>query len=130
MKKKCENCGKCCLETEMIVSRSDIDMILKNDSTGLSKHDFILENEFGYSELRNIDGHCTFFEPVSKLCKIYEYRPNGCRFYPMIYDFQEKNCTLDSECPRINLFYRDKETIEKTCKSVQNYLKNQLNLDI
>ena len=130
MNNKCEDCGKCCLETEMILSRIDIDIITKNVTNDLKKQNFTIENEYGQMQLRNIDGHCVFFDDQSKLCKIYERRPTGCKFYPLIFDFQEKTCILDSDCPRTQLFYQDKVKFNKSCKNLKKFLKNQLNLNI
>ncbi|MHA1916018.1 MAG: YkgJ family cysteine cluster protein [Promethearchaeota archaeon] len=130
MSNKCEDCGKCCLETEMILSRSDIEIITKHSTSDLKKEDFSVDNKYGQSELKNIEGHCVFLEESSKMCTIYEHRPTGCRFYPLIYDFQERTCILDGDCPRTNLFYRDKKKFIKSCVNLQNYLKNQLNLKI
>jgi len=55
MKKECEDCGKCCLETDMIVSEQDLGLILNNNSLGnLRKKDFTFRNKEGYVQLKNI----------------------------------------------------------------------------
>ena len=104
MENKCEGCGRCCLETEMILSQQDIDLIISNKSCN---EFFVFKNSNGDFQLKNIEGHCVFFDLTSKNCSIYEYRPQGCRFYPLIYDFQMKKCVFDKDCPRIHLFYRN-----------------------
>jgi Fe-S-cluster containining protein len=129
MRNICEDCGKCCLETEMILSRRDINIIEKNIKD-IKYKDFTQENEYGQLELKNVDDHCVFFEKSSKLCTIYQYRPEGCKFYPLIFDFQKKTCILDKDCPRTNLFYREKENLLNSCKNLKKFLKNQLNLII
>ncbi|MFX0076648.1 MAG: YkgJ family cysteine cluster protein [Candidatus Hermodarchaeota archaeon] len=130
MRNKCENCGKCCLETEMILSQQDVDLIINNISNKSYKEYFKFKRSKGYYQLRNIEGHCVFFELATKNCKIYEYRPQGCRFYPLIYDFQKQDCSFDADCPRIHLFYQDKNILTKTCEKLKKFLNFQLKCDI
>ncbi|MHA2038531.1 MAG: YkgJ family cysteine cluster protein [Promethearchaeota archaeon] len=126
MKNKCENCGVCCLRTEMILVESDIDRILKKSPYQLQISDFAFKNEEGLYQLKNIDDHCIFLDPPSLLCKIYNYRPRGCGFYPLIYDFQEENCKIDKDCPRPHLFYQDKTELKKVCQDLFRFLKKEL----
>ncbi len=44
MRNKCENCGKCCLETEMILSSQDIKIIINNLPNNIRKEDFTFKN--------------------------------------------------------------------------------------
>ncbi|MHA1291748.1 MAG: YkgJ family cysteine cluster protein [Promethearchaeota archaeon] len=129
MKNKCENCGICCLETEMIVSDEDIALILNNYSTFSIKEDFLVKNKNGLYQLKNVDGHCIFFNFSSKLCKIYKYRPQGCRFYPLIYDMK-KGCILDNDCPRNNLFFQKKQNFKKICDCIKEFLREKLHFSI
>ena len=129
MKNKCENCGKCCLETEMILSQQDIKIIISN-LPNIKKQDFIFKNTNEQYQLRNIEGHCFFFDVSNKECKIYKFRPQGCRFYPLIYDFNKKDCRLDDDCPRNNLFYNDNKTFRSLCQNLKIFLKTQLNIKI
>ncbi|MFW9827971.1 MAG: YkgJ family cysteine cluster protein [Candidatus Thorarchaeota archaeon] len=126
----CENCGKCCIETEMLLSIQDIDLLVNNSVYQLDRDDFALKNAEGFYQLKNIEGHCYFFDVSSKNCNIYEYRPQGCRIYPLIYDFQTEKCTLDKDCPRANLFYKKKNDFKIFCKRLKIFLKKQLNLTI
>lgn len=130
MKNQCESCGKCCLETEMILSKQDIDLILDENSNKYSKDYFVFKNKNGDYQLKNVEEHCVFLDFSTKKCNIYGYRPQGCRFYPLIYDFQKKDCIMDADCPRIHLFYQDKKVLTKTCENLKNYLKFQLKFDI
>jgi len=130
MNNKCEDCGNCCIETEMLISENDIDQITSNSQNNLNKNDFAFRNKDGFYQLQNIDGYCVFFEEATKLCNIYENRPQGCRFYPMTYDIDEKRCIIDKECPRPNLFYNDEEIIKKTCKRVKEFLSIRLKINI
>jgi Fe-S-cluster containining protein len=130
MKYLCENCGKCCIETEMILSQQDIDVIVKNYPSKIRKQDFTFRNEEGNYQIKNFEKHCVFLEFSTKTCKIYEYRPQGCRFYPLIYDFQKQNCTFDKDCPRIYLFYQDQGILKETCDNLKIFIKNQLNINL
>ena len=89
MKNECENCGKCCLETEMILSQEDVDLIINNSLNKSYRDYFTFDKSNEYYQLKNIEGHCVFFDLTSKICKIYKYRPQGCRFYSLIYDFYD-----------------------------------------
>jgi Fe-S-cluster containining protein len=126
MKNKCVDCGNCCRETEMILSTRDVARIKNNDPKNLREIDFVKKIEDRLFQLKNIDGHCVFFDPTTKLCKIYEVRPQGCRFYPLIYDSDKRLCVLDKECPRPELFYPNKNSRVKTCKKIVRFLEKQV----
>jgi len=82
------------METEMILLPSDISVI---ESLGYRVSDFVVCRG-GYWRLRNIDGHCYFYDPVKGICKIYWYRPLGCRIYPVIY-VEGVGPAVDDLCP-------------------------------
>ena len=130
MKNKCENCGECCLQTEMILSKNDVERIIELTSNILKKSDFAYKNKDGFYQLKNISEHCVFLDTHSKQCKIYEYRPQGCSFYPLIFDFEEQDCIFDNDCPRPHLFYQDKPKLKKTCEDLSRFLKKELGLNI
>ena len=130
MENRCQNCGECCLKTEMILSKEDIKQIIKKSPNNLIKKDFRFKNKDGFFQLKNIRDHCIFLDSLSKQCKIYEYRPQGCRFYPLIFDFQEKNCIFDNDCPRPHLFYQDKTEFKNICKALMRFLKQELGLNL
>ena len=125
---KCNDCGKCCLETEMLLSKEDVNLILKRSANNYRKADFVIRNKNGNFQLKNVNGHCVFLDISSKLCKIYEIRPQGCRFYPMIYDIGRKKCIIDNECPRFYLFYQDQNEYESNCKALNNFIKDELKI--
>ena len=129
MKNKCEQCGKCCYDTEMILSSQDIDFIIKNSSKVLKKEDFTFQNNDGFYQLKNQMGHCIFLDITSDKCKIYEFRPSGCIFYPLIYDFDNNRCIFDKECPRIYLFYQSRKEFKLMCKKLKHFIIEQLKLD-
>ncbi len=87
-----ENCYECCLETEMPLSEKDITRISK---LGF-KIDEFLEEQDGFMVLRNIDSKCFFLK--NGLCIIYENRPEGCRYYPLIYDLEKDEFVIDNLC--------------------------------
>ncbi|MFX1313032.1 MAG: YkgJ family cysteine cluster protein [Promethearchaeota archaeon] len=130
MKNKCENCGKCCIRTEMILTQQDIDLIIQNFPRKIKKKDFIFKNKNGFFQLKNSANHCVFFDLLSKKCIIYEYRPQGCRFYPLIYDFIKNKCIFDIDCPRTHLFYQKNNELKKKCIDLKHYLRTQLKIDI
>jgi Fe-S-cluster containining protein len=128
MSDNCKDCGKCCIETEMIVSQGDINLIKINWQKNTKRQEFYMKNKENLFQLKNIEGYCVFFDKVSKICNIYEYRPQGCRFYPLIFDFEGKKCVFDEDCPRTHLFYKEKKTLKNTCKNLRKFLSEQLNL--
>ncbi len=126
MKNKCVDCGNCCRETEMILSARDVLRIKNNDPKNLREIDFVKKIEDRLFQLKNTDGDCFFFDPTTKLCKIYAVRPQGCRFYPLIYDSDKKLCVLDQECPRPELFYPNKNSHMKSCRKIVRFLEKQV----
>ena len=125
MKNKCKDCGNCCRETEMILSTRDVNRI-NNDPKNLRVINFVKKTADRLFQLKNVDGYCVFFDSITKLCRIYEIRPQGCRFYPLIYDSDKELCVLDQECPRPELFYPNKQSHMKTCKKIVRFLENQV----
>jgi hypothetical protein len=110
----------------MTLSDQDVDRIKKNDLINLKIARFVKKTADGLLQLKNVDGNCVFFDPTSKLCKIYSIRPQGCRFYPLIYDIDENNCVLDQDCPRPELFFPDQDSIVATCEKIVKFLENQV----
>ena len=126
MKNKCVDCGNCCRETEMILSDRDVVRIKNNAPKNLRITNFVEKTTDGLFQLKNADGYCVFFDPTIKSCKIYTVRPQGCRFYPLIYDSDKKICVLDQECPRPEMFYPNKQSHMKTCKKIVRFLEKQV----
>ena len=90
----CSNCGVCCTETEMLLSEKDISRLEKK---GFSKTYFVKYDDQGYTQLKNRDGYCVFYDPEKCRCNVYNDRPSGCRVYPVILD-EEKGIVLDDIC--------------------------------
>lgn len=129
-KNLCVQCGKCCRLTEMYVSTKDISRILKNFKGCLQKEDFVEINQDGTFQLKNVENWCYFYDIENQLCKIYEFRPRGCRFYPLIYDMEDNKCILDEECPRSHLFYEKSNKTEKICIELKKFLEKELFLKL
>lgn len=127
MKNKCENCGLCCLNTEMILSDNDLARILDNNDD-INRDDIVFLNDGGFYQLKNVDEHCIFYDENSGSCKIYSMRPKGCQFYPLIYDLDEDKCVLDETCPHPEIFYQSKQVKNKTCIEIKRFLRRELNL--
>ncbi len=131
MKNSCIDCRNfCCLKTEMILSEQDIKLIINNSSNDLKKKDFVYKNRDGFFQLKNIEGHCVFFDIVSKNCKIYEFRPKGCQFYPLIYDYNDNKCVIDDDCQKPHYFYQNQEEIKIKCQQLIKYLRNEIKFNI
>jgi Fe-S-cluster containining protein len=124
----CEDCGECCLNTEMILSENDIDLIINNSGIILKKEEFVRRSLDGLYQILNFEGHCIFLNNETKLCKIYEIRPKGCRFYPFIYDLEKRKCKYDEECPRFKKFQMDSLEEKEQCRKLKTFLTNELSL--
>jgi Fe-S-cluster containining protein len=92
----CTRCGKCCTHTQMQLTEDDIKRIEK---LGFKKEKFVKYDSNGFAKLKNIEGHCIFYNSFEKKCIIYEDRPIGCKLYPIIYDLQKHTVTVDQLCP-------------------------------
>ena len=95
-------CIQCCLETEMLLQKEDIEHLRR---LGFDYNYFVV-NRDRWLQLKNYDGRCVFND--GKKCSIYEYRPEGCKLYPMIYDEYKNRATLDEDCA-----HRDEFRISK-----------------
>ena len=88
------SCAKCCKDTKMILSSNDIQNIVE---CGYKKEDFCFTDDEGYTRLKNIGGNCFFLQ--DNKCIIYSSRPQGCKFYPIIFDLDKNKAVVDLECP-------------------------------
>jgi len=91
-------CIKCCLNTEMELSSSDI---VRIRGLGFSEDFFIVEKNERL-QLRNSAGRCVFHN--GRQCTIYNDRPEGCRLYPAIFYEDTGETGLDSYCPYYGKF--------------------------
>ena len=95
---RCSNCGVCCTETEMLLSKKDIKRLEKK---GFSQNQFVNFDKQGYAVLKNRDGYCVFYDRKNHQCSVYTDRPAGCRVYPVILD-EEVGIILDDICKSRN----------------------------
>jgi Fe-S-cluster containining protein len=86
-------CIKCCLNTEMLLSATDIARI---EGLGFSEDSFTVKRN-GYRQLKNLSGRCVFHN--GQQCAIYSSRPEGCRLYPVVFNEDVGDAVLDSYCP-------------------------------
>jgi len=90
---ECLRCGLCCIDTEMILTPSDIARL---EALGFKREYFTVRDGRLY-RLRNVDGRCVFFR--NGRCVVYEYRPIGCSMYPIVIDAESGKVTVDEACP-------------------------------
>jgi Fe-S-cluster containining protein len=102
----------------MTITKQDAGRI---DALGYERGSYLVKTEDGFCELRNIDGHCYFYDPDTKECKIYENRPDGCRFYPIVYDVKKRKCVVDKDCPSRETMSRDE--IRKVCHKIRDLVE-------
>lgn len=114
----CPDVRICCTETEMTLTREDAERI---DSLGYSREDYLVRVKDGFCELKNVNGNCYFYDPVTKMCIIYEARPEGCRWYPVVYHARKKRCYGDSECPASRALTRTQ--VRRVCHNVRNLVR-------
>ena len=91
---RCSNCGVCCTETEMLLSKKDIKRLEKK---GFSQNQFVNYDKQGYAQLKNRNSYCVFYDLNNRRCSVYMDRPSGCRVYPVILH-EEKGIILDYIC--------------------------------
>ena len=86
-------CVKCCIETRMPLSRLDIERISKQ---GYRFKDFVVKRK-RERHLKNRNGRCVFLGDEG--CIIYSSRPEGCRFYPLVYNEKDRKAVVHDLCP-------------------------------
>jgi hypothetical protein len=77
-----------------------LDDIRRLEKLGYDRRAFVGITD-GFYTLRNRNGACFFFNLESRSCRVYASRPEGCRYYPIIYSL-DKGCPVidDGECHR------------------------------
>ena len=114
----CDDGKACCVETEMTLTESDMERI---DSLGHMRSEYVVRTKDGFYQLRNLDDYCCFYDSEKKTCRIYEQRPDGCRFYPIIYDARRHRCVVDKDCPSRETITT--EEINRACPEVRKLVK-------
>ncbi|RLF23346.1 MAG: YkgJ family cysteine cluster protein [Thermoprotei archaeon] len=87
-------CGICCVNTEMPLTLEDIARIRK---LGFKTSSFVIMKD-GIPRVRNVHGKCVFLDRSNNRCVIYQQRPEGCRFYPLV--LMNNIVTVDQLCPK------------------------------
>jgi Fe-S-cluster containining protein len=105
---RCSNCGVCCTETEMLLSKKDIKRLEKK---GFSQNQFVNFDDQGYAVLKNREGYCIFYNLKNRQCSVYADRPAGCRVYPVILD-EEIGIVLDDICQSRNTITQEEKNLK------------------
>ncbi len=78
--------------------------------------DFFQLNQRGDLQLVTGDGRCTFLK--DGLCSVYEIRPEGCGFYPLVLDVDSGEAIQDDFCPHAAEFDVTDESVGELRRSV------------
>lgn len=92
----------------MLLSKKDIKRL---EDRGYRKKQFVRYDKHGYALLRNREGYCVFYDQTSRRCSEYEFRPSGCRVYPVIVD-EAKGIVLDSICESWGSITEQEKTVK------------------
>lgn len=114
-----QNCSVCCWETEMLLSEADIQRICKK--TGFSVNEYSFVDNLGHRTLKNKelqDKLQCFFLDENGRCTIYEIRPKGCQYYPIIWDMNSQEAVTDDFCPHHLKFDDQIPRIEKSLQDL------------
>jgi len=79
----------------MLLSNDDIKRLEKK---GFHKKYFLKIDKSGYTQLKNRNGYCVFYDLKKRQCSVYADKPLGCSVYPVILD-EEKGIVIDDICP-------------------------------
>jgi Fe-S-cluster containining protein len=102
----------------MQLSTQDISRLKRLD---YDPADFTTKKE-GFKTLRNIKGVCYFFDAKSSSCKVYTNRPEGCRYYPIVYSIDEGRPIVDEEvCKKASTI--TEEDLEKTAPKLARLVR-------
>lgn len=84
---KCLRCGECC-KGESTVSLTEKEVEEISNFLGMVKENFLelytISKGPHRLEMKVIDGHCVFFEPETKICKIHPVKPKICKDWPFV----------------------------------------------
>ena len=120
------NCHHCCIETEMLLLKTDTIRISK--TTGIEASNFSFLTGENQRMLRNKsvgDEEVCFFLDSDGRCSIYNIRPEGCTYYPIIWDLTNHQAVSDDYCPYHKEFRENRHSqIWKSCK-LKNFLELQ-----
>jgi len=106
-------CVKCCIETEMPLTEEDIRRI---SGLGYKVEEFSVRDGEKF-RLKNKFGRCVFL--TDEGCKIYAFRPEGCRLYPLVFDDSLKKPVLDELCPYREEFGIKRSDLERLLRLIE-----------
>lgn len=113
---KCSKCAKCCHDTQMLLSMRDIERL---ERRGFKREEFAVKLPSGVYQLRNVNGACFFLK--DGLCSVYEDRPEGCRYYPVVLSEDGKKCIRDELCPNSHTVTR--RELREICPKLRRLYK-------
>ncbi len=93
-------CHHCCIETEMLVLKTECTQISKATGIPITNFSFMTEDNQRMLKNKTIDDQeVCFFLDDKGLCSIYQFRPEGCTYYPIIWDLITHQAVSDDYCP-------------------------------
>jgi len=111
------NCVRCCIETRMPLTSLDIERISKQ---GYRIKDFVVKRG-RERQLKNVNGRCVFLGDDG--CKIYSFRPIGCRLYPLVYDEDDGKGVMHDFCPYRHEFKVSRDDMENLFSLIKELYK-------
>jgi len=96
----------------MLLSKRDIERL---ERRGFKREEFAVKLPNGLYQLRNTNGKCYFLK--DGLCSVYDDRPEGCRYYPIVLSKDGKKCIRDDFCP--NSHTVSKRELEEACPKLK-----------
>lgn len=106
------DCHVCCIDSKMTLTEADVLLL---ESAGYS--DFVRLNSRDDLELKSRHGRCVFL--TERGCGAYQFRPEGCRLFPLILDMQSNRVIRDEYCPHWRDFPIDRIRAERLRQSVE-----------
>ena len=103
----------------MLLSNNDIEIIEKKGYT----RNYFVKSKKGWLRLKNKEGRCVFQN--GKKCIIYEYRPEGCMLYPLIFNRKNKCAVVDQECPYEYCFRFNKKSVNQLFRLVTRIISER-----
>lgn len=103
----------------MPLTSFDIERISKQ---GYRIKDFVVKRR-RERQLKNVNGGCVFLGDNG--CKIYSFRPEGCRLYPLVYDEDDRKGVIHDFCPYGHEFKVGRDDIEKLNVLIKKLDKNE-----
>jgi Fe-S-cluster containining protein len=79
-----------------------------------------------FRTLKNVHGICYFLDPKTNMCRVYPSRPEGCKYYPIIFSLDKGKPILDKEyCRKAHTVTENemKKTTSKLRKLIKRIIK-------